>query len=212
MDVFQTAAYGRQEYTNSITASRDTNLSPAEAYDVIRQRIPPATSTAARAVDVGAGAGLSTAILYQEKGYRNIAAVDWSQTAWEEYVTQQPESVQFFEMDDTTFFRQLATTNDNGDNDDDSKFDCIVYNFAVNADKAVSIARQFLKQETGLLLAPCNDRVDYWYKQTYVLLNQKGQVMWQSADSVGAWSVQFQPDVTSRTCTGIWCGNFNGFR
>ena len=64
---------------------------------------------------------------------------------------------------------------------------------------------------TGLLLAPCNDRTDYWYKQSYLLLNRDGEIQWQSPDSIGAWSVQFQPDVTSATCTGIWCGNFNGY-
>ena len=38
-----------------------------------------------------------------------------------------------------------------------------------------------------------------------------GNIVWKSAQEVGAWSVQFQPDVTSPTCTGIWCGGFNGF-
>jgi Methyltransferase domain len=206
--VFQTTAYGRQEYTNAITASRDTNISPAEAYDVIRQRIPPAGSTTARAVDVGAGAGLSTAVLYTEKGYRTIAAVDWSKTAWDDSVTHQPATVQFYEMDDATFFQQHANDDDD---DDDDKFDCIVYNFAVNTEKAVSMARQHLTA-TGVLLAPCNDRTDYWYKQSYLLLDGTGRIQWQSPPEINAWSVQFQPDVTSPTCTGIWCGNLNGFQ
>ena len=198
--VFQTTAYGRQEYTNSITASRDTNLSPAEAYDVIRQKIPQSVK-GGRAVDVGAGAGLSTAVLYVEKGYRDISAVDWSATAWDESVTEQPASIQFYEMDDTAFFKSHA---------DNDKFDCIVYNFAVNTAKAVFTASHYLT-DTGVLLAPCNDRTDYWYKQTYSLLNASGEVTWKSAPEVGAWSVQFQPDVTSPNCTGIWCGNSNGF-
>ena len=105
---FETTAYGRQEYTNSITASRDTNLSPAEAYDVIRQKIPDNTNTSngavRRALDLGSGAGLSTAILCNEKGYTITDAVDWSRTAWDSSVTRQPNGVHFYEMDDSAFF------------------------------------------------------------------------------------------------------------
>ena len=196
---FVTSAYGKQEYTNSITASRDTNLSPAEAYDVIRQRIPPASSDESRALDLGAGAGLSTAVLFLEKHYRSIDAVDWSATAWEESVQQQPETVRFQALDDDRFFRTCT-----------AKYDAIVYNFAVNPDKALRVARQFLT-DTGVLLAPCNDRTDYWYKQSYVVLNREGNVLWKSDQEVGAWSVQFQPDVTSPNCTGPWCQGFNGY-
>lgn len=204
---FVTTAYGRQEYTNSITASRDTNLSPAEAYDVIRQQIPACVvgddNREHRALDLGAGAGLSTAVLYKEKGYRTIDAVDWSSTAWEDSVTQQPPTLRFFQMDDSSFF-DIALK-------ESRKYDCICYNFAVNTDKAIYAAKMFLT-DTGLLLAPCNDRRDYWYKQSYLVLNARGEVVWKSAADVGAWSVQFQPDVTSPTCTGIWCGGFNGFQ
>ena len=78
-----TAAFGKEEYTNSITASRDTNISPKEVYDSIRSsyvtypleqmqknnidRIP-------RAWDVSAGAGVSTQTLYN-MGYTNIEAL-----------------------------------------------------------------------------------------------------------------------------------------
>ena len=61
---FRSGGYGREEYSNAFTASRDTNISPKEAYDSIgsnyisfpvknaqeMNRIP-------RALDVGAGAG-----------------------------------------------------------------------------------------------------------------------------------------------------------
>lgn len=199
-DYFQTKAYGRQEYTNSITASRDTNLSPAEAYDIIRERIPPAATDSAKALDLGAGAGLSTAVLYREKSYKNIDAVDWSSLAWEGSVSQTPESVRFFELDDERF---LAKTTD--------RYDAIVYNFAINPAKAILVAKRFLT-DSGILLAPVNDKVDYWYKQSYLLIDHDGRVVWKSDPEVGAWSVQFQPDVTSSTCTGPWCGGFNGFR
>jgi protein-L-isoaspartate O-methyltransferase len=211
---FKSLAYGRQEYTNSIVASRDTNLSPAEAYDIIRQRIPLAADTNrgtrnARAADLGAGAGLSTSILSAEKGYQNIAAVDWSRAAWDASVTQElyvGQSVSFYEMDDMSFFSAFPA----GKGNDESHFDAIVYNFAVNQEKAVWVAQHFLTPG-GVLLAPCNDSTDYWYKQSYVLLDHMGATLWKSGASVGAWYVQFQPDVTSPNCTGIWCGNFNGF-
>jgi hypothetical protein len=200
---FQSKLYERREYTNSITASRDTNVSPAEVYDVIRQQIPPASDSQKYALDLGAGAGLSTVLLYSELGYRTVDAVDWSATAWEENVIGQPDSVHFYEMDDTTFFQTRKPSS--------LQYDVIVYNFAVNADKAAYVARNFLT-ESGVLLAPINDKRDYWYKQTYFKLNSRAEIVWQSEAEVGAWSVQFQPDVTSPSCTGIWCGNFNGFR
>jgi hypothetical protein len=211
---FISAAYGREEYTNAIVASRDTNISPAEAYDVIRQRIPSAHNNVngrrIRAADIGAGAGLSTTILYTEKGYHDIAAVDWSRTAWDASVVQQDpvlsKEVQFYEMDDDTFFTSIPTKN----NVEDRYFDIIVYNFAINKDKAIRTAQDFLTTE-GLLLAPCNDRNNYWYKQSYILFDQTGTAIWTSDAYIDAWLIQFQPDVTSKDCTGIWCGNFNGF-
>jgi len=214
--LFETTAYGRQEYTNSITASRDTNLSPAEAYDVIRQRIPSSTlnnnnnNNNGRALDLGAGAGLSTAVLFREKGYHTIDAVDWSRTAWDESVTQQPVTVQFYEMDDASFYEYALQQQQQQNQQSQFKYDAIVYNFACNVDKAVYAATNFLNAN-GVLLAPVNDRRDYWYKQSYVLLDCTGQVVWKSDPEVGAWSVQFQPDVTSPNCTGIWCGGFNGY-
>lgn len=199
-NAFRTSAYGKQEYTNSITASKDTNLSPAEAYDTIRDRIP--LKKDGIALDLGAGAGLSTQVLY-EAGYTTIDAVDWSITAWEASVIQQPDSVRFFELSDQEFFDYLGPTQQR-------RYDAIVYNFAVNPQKAAEVATTYLK-DGGVLLAPCNDRRDYWYKQSYLLLDKDGDTVWRSQPEVGAWSVQFQPDVESKTCTGIWCGAFNGF-
>jgi SAM-dependent methyltransferase len=200
---FRTSAVGQEEYTNAITASRDTNISPKEAYDTILGKIPRASTTRARALDLGAGAGLSTQLLYQ-LGYHTIDAVDWSGEAWNNYVQSCPASVQFYEMADDPFFR-LAQERDF------PRYDIVVYNFAVNPAKAVRVAKNLLLPETGLLLAPVNDRADYWYKQTYWLIDASGSIVYKSSAEVGAWSVQFQPDVTSDTCTGIWCGGFNGF-
>eukprot|EP00977_Amphora_coffeiformis_P025005 scaffold17907_cov185-Amphora_coffeaeformis.AAC.1 len=98
-DDFRTKA--RAEYTNSITASRDTNVSPKEAYDSILNFLPPYQnngdeSTTKLALDVGAGAGLSTSYLFHELGYKDIDAVDWSADAWRSHVEQIPSSVRFF--------------------------------------------------------------------------------------------------------------------
>lgn len=75
---FRTGAFGREEYTNSIIASRDTNISPKEVYDSIdsqyikypleklrEMQLQKAGEGATqqrqpRALDVGAGAGVST--------------------------------------------------------------------------------------------------------------------------------------------------------
>jgi protein-L-isoaspartate O-methyltransferase len=90
------------------------------------------------------------------------------------------------------------------------KYDIIAFNFAVNRDKAQYFCQNLLKPG-GLLLAPINTQKDYWLKQTYQLLDSEGRVAW-SANDVGAWAVQFQPDVTADTCQGVWCAPYNGFQ
>ena len=75
------------EYTNSVIASRDTNISPREAYDTIRDRASPrskAERDAGRVLDLGAGAGASTKLL-SDIGWREVVAVDPSSLAWDRY-------------------------------------------------------------------------------------------------------------------------------
>jgi SAM-dependent methyltransferase len=203
---FSSAAFPKRELTNSIVASRDTNISPMEVYDVLRSQLRAnKNGTDARALDVGAGAGVSTQVFYEQLGYRNIDAVDWSGDAWRENVVERgycPPSVTFYEQDDERFVKlwkekQLP------------KYDIIAFNFGVNRDKALYFCQNLLKPE-GLLLAPINSSKDYWMKQTYQLLDASGNVAWSAYD-VGAWAVQFQPDVTADTCQGVWCAPFNGF-
>lgn len=213
---FQTRAVA--EYTNSISASRDTNISPQEAYETMQRFIPINNhGCAAKALDVGAGAGLSTSILYQQLNYRDIDAVDWSGVAWRSNVLECPTTIRFFEMDDDSFFRIMSPTTTTAASKVEhhqqqrKRYQIICYNFAVNLNKALRVARDHLAAD-GVLFAPINDQPDYWYKQTYYVLNARGEVLQKSNAEVGAWSVQFQPDVTSSTCTGIWCGNMNGFQ
>jgi protein-L-isoaspartate O-methyltransferase len=196
-DGFVSAGYSRSEYTNSITASRDTNISPKEVYDTLG-RLRRGT----RALDVGAGAGVSTQVLY-EMGFRDIDACDWSSDAWDANVISCPDSVKFYPMDDERFVKRWRDAK--GD-----RYDAIVFNFAINQRKAVQFATELLNED-GLLIAPVNTQDDYWLKQTYQLMDVNGKTLWSASD-VGAWSVQFQPDVTQDTCQGIWCPPFNGFR
>ncbi|KAI2497091.1 hypothetical protein MHU86_17408 [Fragilaria crotonensis] len=200
---FRSNGYGREEYTNSIVASRDTNISPAEVYDTLAKL---RTKGGIRALDVGAGAGVSTQVLW-ELGYREIDALDWSGDAWRTNVEENgscPPSVHFYELDDERFLRQWKG------NSQSKPYDAIAFNFAVNRKKAVFFAKQLLK-EGGILLAPINTQDDYWLKQVYTLMDSSGEVLWVAND-VGAWSVQFQPDVTQDTCQGVWCAQFNGFQ
>ena len=237
--------------------------------DYLKEAFNAATSTGGggaggpRALDLGAGAGVSTEILYRA-GYRTIAAVgekcgrnrlsisllpdqhhlftlplaltqniDWSGAAWEQYVNQDgrcPDGVTFYELDDERFLDEWRAS-------DRGRFDVIVFNFAVNEAKASLFARELLDERHGRLLAPINTSADYWNKQTYEVIDGKGNVLWSTGD-VGAWSVQFQPDVTQDTvsahannsficrdmlvtnpclpnysqCSGIWCAPFNGFK
>ena len=199
-DGFVSAAYSRSEYTNSIIASRDTNISPKEVYDTILGRCLRRGGT--RALDVGAGAGVSTQVLY-EMGFTDIDACDWSSEAWDANVISCPDGVKFYAMDDERFLRRWRERSED-------RYDAIVFNFAINQCKAMQFATELLNRD-GVLLAPVNSQDDYWLKQTYQLMDVNGKTLWSASD-VGAWSVQFQPDVTQETCQGVWCPPFNGFQ
>lgn len=223
---FRTGAFGREEYTNSIVASRDTNISPKEVYDSIesqyikypleklreqQQRQAGAGATQQRqprALDVGAGAGVSTQVLW-DMGYREIAAVDWSGKAWERFVIDDPsaycpESVKFYELDDERYIDEWRSQGSH-------RFDAITFNFGINERKAIQFAKELLEPE-GRLLAPVNVQDDYWLKQVYKCYDSKGDIVKVLGQDIGAWAVQFQPDVTQDTCQGIWCAQFNGFQ
>ena len=212
---FVSSAFTRKELTNSIIASQDTNISPAEVYEtILRLKIKGfgkgsgsnANPNTARALDLGAGAGVSTQVIFQELGYVNIDAVDWSGDAWRKNVVDGgycPPSVNFYELDDERFLEKWKK-------EDFEKYDIVAFNFAINRGKALYFCDTVLK-EGGFLLAPINTQDDYWLKQTYQLLDADGKVVWSATD-VGAWSVQFQPDVTQDTCQGVWCSPFNGFQ
>lgn len=188
-------------------------MSPQEAYNLIsngfESALPKAQNAAERrgkaqprCLDIGAGAGVSTQLLW-EMGFRDITAVDWSSKAWEAYVPGPlPAGVRFLEMDDGRFF---------GGEGRAEEYDVIVYNFAVNEAKAREAARRHLRPgPDSRLLAPVNIQDDYWLSQEYRLYGSSGEKLGGRVE-VGAWSVLFQPDVTSSTCSGYWCAPFNGF-
>lgn len=180
---FFSAAFPKTELTNSIIASRDTNISPLEVYDTLRSRLRRNENgnKDARALDVGAGAGVSTQVLFEQLGYSNIDAVDWSGDAWQTNVVENgfcPSTVHFYELDDERFVNVWRKNNL-------PKYDIIAFNFGVNREKAIYFCKNLLKPG-GLLLAPINTQKDYWLKQTYQLLDSEGTVAW-SANDVGAW-------------------------
>ena len=70
-----------------------------------------------------------------------------------------PPSVKFYEHYDERYRAMWRTKNL-------SKFDAVVFNFAVNDVKAKSFAKEMLA-ENGRLLAPVNERNDYWLNQVF---------------------------------------------
>ena len=132
------------------------------------------------ALDIGCGAGVSTELLWG-MGYRDIDAVDWSGEAWSKFVIDEGttnENIRFKETDDESFVEGEG---------EGRTYDVIVYNFAVNYEKAKDMLRYLnADNPNARLLAPVNTQRDYWMKQKYVLLDREGRVAW-TASEVGAW-------------------------
>lgn len=136
---FKSSATPLKQFSTSYTASRDTNISPSEAYTTIssptiKQSIDKIREDGSTptCVDFGAGAGVSTQILW-DMGIKKIDAVDWSSTAWSKYVVEegvQNLNVQFYEMDDVTFLENHP-----------QKYDFIIFNFGINSSKAYEYAK-----------------------------------------------------------------------
>lgn len=197
---FCSAAFDRPNYSSAIVASRDTNVSPKEAYDIISERAQPPTGVSnPRALDLGAGAGVSTQLLWLN-GFRSIEAVDPSRMAWDENVASIPAGVTFSQTSDDAYLARRSVN--------DALFDLVLVNYAINSDKAAEFAKTLLTAE-GYLLAPVNLQRDYLFAQEFRLMNRLGEVIWRK-DKVGTCEVTFQPDFTSSTCSGQWCPQFRG--
>ena len=105
------------ELSNSITASRDTNVSPGEIYDFLRKTkdirpeaiLGPRESVdrRGRALDLGAGAGASTQVLW-DAGWAQVVAVDPSRLAWDKFTdpARLPASVQFYHASDEQYLER----------------------------------------------------------------------------------------------------------
>ncbi|GAB5370469.1 hypothetical protein AAMO2058_001495900 [Amorphochlora amoebiformis] len=184
------------EANQNFAVSQDTFVSPGKCYEVIKSSLtlPPATAGSEdpypRALDLGAGAGMSTQILWN-LGYKNIIAVDQSREAWDNYVDSQPKSVSFLHLTDNEFLDQFQK-------ESIAPFDAVVVNFAINPTKAQRLAQALLKPN-GRLLAPVNDIPDYWFGQSYILYDSNGHSINKKEEFL------FQPDVTEGTCQGYWC-------
>lgn len=191
---------GVPELSNSIVASRDTNVSPKEIYDFLRSKseLRP-VGEQRRALDLGAGAGVSTQVLF-DIGWRDIVAVDPSRVAWDKFAASEsmPAGIQFNHASDEQYVARRSS--------DDGRFDLVIVNYAMNHEKAVRYALELLAPG-GKLLAPTNMQENYWFKQQYELLDEKGEVLW-SKGTLWSYDVLFQPDFTSPSCQGQWCPSF----
>ena len=153
---FHSNAFGLEEYNNVFAASDNTNVSPKEAYDTILSKVSPTELTTAteaagrplRALDLGAGAGVSTEMLWR-LGYRELVAVDWSDAAWTRFVSPAsvPRSVTFMALDDQRWlgtWQAHAAAGGGFEHGEDGRFDAIVFNYAVSVQIGRVAGRRFM--------------------------------------------------------------------
>jgi len=187
-------------------ATQDTFVSVGKVYETIEATLRPTKGRDSplplRALDLGAGAGMSTETLWN-LGYHNIVAVDQSREAWDLYVESQPPSVEFYHLTDAEFVDKFLAQSSGTPTpaphaELESRFDAIVFNFAVNPQKASDVASRLLRPG-GKLLAPVNTTPDYWFEQVYIVYDYEGKILKRAGD------ILFQPDVTEPSCQGIWC-------
>ena len=133
----------------------------------------------------------------QDVGWRKVTAVDPSRLAWDQFaVAKLPTDVEFIHASDEQFIAQW-------EHGGSERFNLVVLNYAVNHDKAVRFAEKLLAPG-GHLLAPTNVQNNYWFAQQYEYMNEAGNVLW-AKDTLGSYSVLFQPDFTNPACQGQWC-------
>eukprot|EP00746_Dinoflagellata_sp_MGD_P006420 gnl/MRDRNA2_/MRDRNA2_112555_c0_seq1.p1 gnl/MRDRNA2_/MRDRNA2_112555_c0~~gnl/MRDRNA2_/MRDRNA2_112555_c0_seq1.p1 ORF type:complete len:236 (+),score=46.89 gnl/MRDRNA2_/MRDRNA2_112555_c0_seq1:96-803(+) len=160
-----------------IQLTHDTNLSGAAVYKELRYALAhPGKGTA---LDLGAGAGFSSKILY-ELGYRDgIDSVDPSGEAWEmcRYAAELP-NVTFYESTDADFVESNTH----------KQYDAINIAFGIATEKAEAIGMQHLKVG-GRMLAPVSGGL---CMVTYEKL-EDGELSRVNSK----WGWMWQPDTTS---------------
>ena len=154
-----------------------------------------------RALDLGAGAGASTQVLW-EAGWSCVVGVDPSRLAWDKFAATSalPAGVSFQHLSDEQYVSKWVEEGIDA-------FDLVVLNYAVNRDKAERFAKTLLTPR-GRLLAPTNIQQDYWFGQQYVLLDADAQQIGAPTGRILSYDVLFQPDFTSPSCQGQWCPQF----
>lgn len=177
--------------------SQDTNISASDIYDAQRQYLKPdGEKHGLRALDLGAGAGVSTSVLKQ-LGYEHIDSVDQSDTAWMQSGANKMKDVKFHKATADDFIAGIKSK-------DGTQYDAVNVAYGLKDSKAIDYAERVLARGGKFLVPITTSEVverpgkiaTRWH-----LVTKDGSGNVHDKDlpdkPVGGGQMKFQPDITS---------------
>lgn len=182
--------------------SHATNISATQIYDLEREHLHPTAAQSRKselkALDLGAGAGLSTRVL-RRLGYKHVDAVDQSEDAWSTSGADRLRGVAFFHKPANAFVQGLDSK--------ENTYDAVNVAFAIRRQKALDYAQHALAPGGRLLapiatsdeVEPTNDGTGKVATRFHLMTKDKHGLQDEMLpeDSLPPACKHFQPDVTA---------------